>query len=240
MSDNNSQFTISSPSEVSLPGGELSSGKNGSKRFEYETVIDRICKLGWNNLTADNLVNVAWAYYYFSVQFRENLEIACNLYPHDVKLQHLKLEECDTDNLSPWPGVVGEGERINHDEFVSRLLTLWPIGIERRKRLEEVGSRYLTRVRWLDATVRASSIASYEDGGLTRVFRAILECRHWDNPLLRAFEHFLTEHIRFDEQGHAALCRHLRLDDRILPLWIAFKFILVESVPRLNIKRGQL
>ena len=55
--------------------------------------------------------------------------------------------------------------------------------------------------------------------------------------LLQAFKHFLTEHIRFDsdpEQGHGALCRHLTPNDRILPLWTAFKEILVEAAPGLT------
>ena len=52
------------------------------------------------------------------------------------------------------------------------------------------------------------ALASYEDGGLERVFRAILTAQHWNDPVLQAFKHFLSEHIRFDsdpEQGHGAL-----------------------------------
>ncbi|MBV8613446.1 MAG: hypothetical protein JOY66_06690, partial [Acetobacteraceae bacterium] len=82
------------------------------------------------------------------------------------------------------------------------------------------------------------SISSYEDGGLERVFRAFLTSRSWNGPLLRAFHHFLTEHIRFDsdeEKGHGALSRHLAPDDRILPLWAEFKQLLVLSAPRLEL-----
>ncbi len=53
-------------------------------------------------------------------------------------------------------------------------------------------------------------------------------------PLLRGFRHFLSEHIRFDSdpaQGHGALARHLRPDDRILPLWRAFRDLLIACVP---------
>ena len=81
------------------------------------------------------------------------------------------------------------------------------------------------------------ALATYEDGGLERVFRAILTAQHWTGPLQQAFKHFLTEHIRFDsdpDQGHGALCRHLTPDDRVLPLWTAFKQILIEAVPRLK------
>jgi hypothetical protein len=239
MSESDRKSVLFSPAAVTLPSSGLrSSRKVASNQFQYQTVIDEICELGWANLGRHDLLNVAWAYYFFSVHFRENLEIACNLYPHDVKLQQLKLEECDTENLSPWRGVAKTGERINHDEFVRRLLTLSPICVRRRKGLEEIGRRYLSTVRQIDLIVRASSIASYEDGGLARVFRAILGSKHWDNPSLQAFRHFLTAHIRFDEdveRGHAALCRHFTLDDQILPLWVAFRSILIEAAPRLRI-----
>jgi hypothetical protein len=69
------------------------------------------------------------------------------------------------------------------------------------------------------------------------VFRAFLQARHWDGPLLQAFRHFLTEHIRFDSdpgQGHGALCRHLTPNDSVLPLWTAFRDILVEAAPGLT------
>jgi hypothetical protein len=85
--------------------------------------------------------------------------------------------------------------------------------------------------------VRGASIASYEDGGLERVFGAILRADSWDGPVLQGFKHFLTEHIRFDsdaERGHGALSRHLGLDDKILPLWRAFEYLLTESAPNLT------
>lgn len=205
--------------------------------FAYEQVIDKICGLRWKTLTMDDLTDVGWAYYHFSVQFRENLEIACHLYPNDLKLRQLEREECHTDNLSPWPGVASVGERLNHDEFVRRLLCLTSINDMRRRRLEEIGQSYLNRIRKLDLVARASSIAAYESGGLERVFRAILESEHWDSQLLQAFRYFLTQHIRFDNdpaQGHGALTRQLTLDDKILPLWMAFKCLLVQAVPKLD------
>ena len=82
--------------------------------------------LNWSSLDRDGISAVAWAYYYFSIQFRENLEVAYRLYPGDM-LKALVEGECDTDNLSPWPGVVEAGEKVNHDEFMRRLLTLSPI-----------------------------------------------------------------------------------------------------------------
>ena len=76
--------------------------------YAYKGVIDEICALGWSRLTEAELTGVAGAYYYFSIQFRENLEIACNLYPADPLLTQLAQEECNTDNLSPWPGVASQ------------------------------------------------------------------------------------------------------------------------------------
>lgn len=182
-------------------------------------------------------MDVARIYYYFSIQFRENLQIACELYPEGEKLRELEEAECNTDNLSPWPGVAHAGEKIDHDEFMRRLLTLSPVDDGHRNTLDLIGQGYLQTIREMEPEARARSIASYEDGGLERVFRAVLRCRHWGSPSLRAFNHFLVEHIRFDsdaEHGHGALSRHLTPDDsQVLPLWSEFQRILVESVPGL-------
>jgi hypothetical protein len=205
--------------------------------YKFRKVIDDIGNLRWTSLTSEDMTAVAWAYYYFSIQFRENLQIARSLYPNDEKLKQLEQEECDTDNLSPWPGVVMHGEKVNHDEFMRRTLDLIPIERSKAVYFANVGAAYLEEVQKLDNTSRAASIASYEDGGLETVFRAILQYSNWDNALLRSFEHFLAEHVRFDsdpEQGHGALSRHIKLDDRVLPLWEAFKMLLVTCVPRLS------
>jgi hypothetical protein len=212
-----------------------------SEGFAYELVIDDICNLKWGSLTQEDLINVAWAYYYFSTQFRESLEIACSLFPDDDRLLQLDRGERDTDNLSPWPGVAAVGERMNHDEFMRRTLELTAIPDSRRQALASIGQAYLTRTRTIDRKSRALALASYEDGGLEKVFRAILTAQHWDNPLLQAFKHFLVEHIRFDsdpDQGHGALCRHLAPDDRVLPLWADFKKMLTEAAPKLTRTNG--
>jgi hypothetical protein len=192
--------------------------------------------LEWRQLTEEECIDVAWAYYFFSIQFRENLEIARNMFPADVKLQDLMREECNTDNLSPWPGVAASGEKMNHDEFMRRLLELSSVSDETRRHFHALGDRYLETVRKTDNLTRALSIASYEDGGLERVFRAMLLSPGSKNPLVAGFRHFLSEHIRFDsdpDQGHGALIRHLAPDDRILPLWSGFKQMLVEFAPNL-------
>jgi hypothetical protein len=199
--------------------------------------IEDICNLNWRGLGRDGLVNVAWAYHHFSIQFRENLEIARQLFPEDSRLEQLDRGERDTDNLSPWPGVANAGERLNHDECMRRTLELAAIDDARRRRLESAGQAYLATVRAMDRMSRALGIASYENGGLERVFRAILTAPHWDGPLLQAFKHFLIEHIRFDsdpEWGHGALCRHLVPSAGVLALWAAFRSLLVEAAPDLT------
>ena len=164
-------------------------------------------------------------------------ETTRKLYPDDERLLQLDRGERDTDNLSPWPGVAVRGERMNHDEFMRRTLTLTTIPESRRLRLEAIGQSYLAKTRAMDKRCLALSLASYEDGGLEKVFRAILTAPHWDGPLLDAFKHFLAEHIRFDsdpEAGHGALCRHLTPNDQVLPLWAEFKRMLVEAAPSLT------
>jgi hypothetical protein len=205
-------------------------------QHRFEEIIDDIRQMNWTMLSQDELTAVAWAYYFFSIQFRENLAIACMLYPEDEKLQELTEGECQTDNLSPWPGVAAPGEKMNHDEFMRRSLRLISIPVEKRVALAMLGQRYLDTVRSMDTTVRALSIGSYEAGGLETVFRAFLSAPDWDNPLLDAFRHFLIQHIEFDsdpDHGHGALSRRLTPDDRILPLWREFHTLLAESVPSL-------
>ena len=205
--------------------------------YSFNAVIDDICGLRWAALAGDELTEVAWAYYYFSIQFRENLCIARKIYPEDPKLRQLEQEECDTDNLSPWPNVAANQERLDHDEFMRRVLGLMPIDPRRRTYLEEIGRAYLDQVRQIEPQTRAASIASYEDRGLERVFKAFLTAPEWSTPLHEAFKHFLTEHIRFDsdpEQGHGALSRHITVDDRVLPIWMQFRQLLVASVPNLQ------
>lgn len=203
--------------------------------FAYPAVIDEICGMRWETLGADEVMQVAKAYYYFSIQFRENLEIACRLRPGDALLQKLTEGECDTDNLSPYPGVCTAGEKLNHDEFMRRLLAFQPIECDHA--LSLLGEAYLECTRSLADLPRAASIASYEDGGLSRVFGAMLRAPTWEGAGPLAFRFFLEEHIRFDTddgEGHGALSRHLPVDDAILPLWTAFRDLLLAAAPRLE------
>jgi hypothetical protein len=205
--------------------------------LEYRRVVDEISDWDWAALTSEDMVAAACAYYYFSIQFRESLEVARIEFPADEKLMQLEREECDTANLSPWPGVALPGEKMNHDEFMRRALLLQTLPAELTTRVEAAGESYLATVRALDLQSRALSISSYEDGGLEAVFRAMLRFEGWNNDLLRAFRHFLVEHVRFDsdpDAGHGALSRHLPPDDRVLPLWAEFKRIFVACVPNLQ------
>jgi hypothetical protein len=206
------------------------------ERFKFKDAILDICDLPWARLSQEDMTDAAWAYYYFSVQFRENLEITAGLYPNDDKLKQLVREECCTDNLSPFPGVAEAGEKMNHDEFMKRLIALEPMTEAKHARFEQLGQAYLDFIRAADPLTRALTISSYEDGGLESVFRAILEAPNWDTPLLAAFRHFLAEHVRFDsdpDQGHGALSRHLSPDDRVLPMWKAFHKLFTDFVPAL-------
>ena len=213
---------------------------NAISAYKYHQVIDEICDLGWANLSREELVMAAWGYYYFSVQFRESLMIACALFPQDELLARLREGECDTDNLSPFPNIAEAGEKMNHDEYMRRVLVLSGLDRANTDRIEQVGQAYLAKTRVLDERARAVGIATYEDGGLERVFRAMLSAPDWQTPALQAFRHFLVEHIRFDsddEAGHGALSRHLPADDSTLPLWTAFRDLMTSVTPALAIER---
>ena len=199
----------------------------------YHAVIEDICHLNWPALSREQLMATCAAYYYFSVQFVEAVDIACSLYPSDPKLAELREGECDTDNLSPYPGVAKKGEKMNHDEFVRRAVALSGLGASERARVEGIGRAYLEKVHRMEPHIRAMSLSSYEDEGLPPVFQAILKAPDWDEPALGAFRHFLVQHVALDSNVHGALCRHLVADDRILPLWQAFRNLLVEAAPEL-------
>jgi hypothetical protein len=74
-------------------------------------------------------------YYYFSTQFRENLE-AHSLYPNDDLLRRLDHSKRYSGSLFAWPGVAKVGERRNHDEFKRRTLERRTIAEDRRRGLE--------------------------------------------------------------------------------------------------------
>lgn len=213
-------------------------GTSRGDDFRFKRVIGEICDLNWSGLDEGGVVDAAWAYYFFSVQFQENMEVARALYPDDPKLQDLEREESNTDNLSPWPDVAAPGEKMNHCEFMRRVLALKPIPEAKRQRFETAGSRYLDMVRAMEPQTRALSIASYEDGGLERVFGAILKSPPAENPVVAGFRYFLFAHIQFDSdpaKGHGAMTRHLKPDDRVLPLWSAFHALFVGFVPALAV-----
>ncbi|MGH6878101.1 MAG: hypothetical protein ACREHV_12120 [Rhizomicrobium sp.] len=195
-------------------------------------IVEHICALNWAKLSKDSLIDTAWAYYYFSIQFRENLQVARKVYPDDAHLSELETEECNTANLSPWRGVAAEGERMDHDEFMRRALALGSIKPERCAALCAHGQTYLAAVRGNDPVSRALSIVSYEGGGLERVFRAMLTAREWGDPLLGAFRHFLGRHLQLDDH-HGALVEHLSAGQRAAPLWKLFNELLLNCVPDL-------
>jgi hypothetical protein len=202
-------------------------------------VLDKICDLNWSALDRAGMTRCAWAYYYFSIQFRENLLAAYKLHPSNL-LEKLIEGECDTDNLSPWPDVVVAGEKVNHDEFMRRALQLSPIDAESRERIEAAGHVYLARTRDANDHVKAASIASYEDGGLERLFTSMLTCECWDTLLLAAFKHFLEKHISFDSDpdgGHGALARHLESDVAVERLWHELYMLFLIAEPRLMIHK---
>jgi hypothetical protein len=204
--------------------------------FRYEAVIDDICALNWADLGRDDLITVAGAYFYFSKQFCETVEIACGRYPDDSNLIALRDGECNTANLSPYPGIAEPGERMNHDEFMRRAIEMAALPSEIQTRIAALGATYLATAQQIDPETRIASLPSYEDGGLQRVFSAVLMAKTWDTPALTAFRHFLVGHVALDSDpamGHGALCRHLAVDDGILPLWDAFKTLLVGAAPAL-------
>lgn len=68
--------------------------------------------------------------------------------------------------------------------------------------------------------------------GREKTLRDILNARHSETALLKAFNHFLTQYIKFDSdpgRGHGALSWRLTSVDRIVPLWAAFNQVSIEA-----------
>ena len=207
------------------------------QKIGYTHIVDQICGLDWEHCSQDDLKAVAAAYYYFSVAFCETVEIACAHYPDDEGLMALREGECETDNLSPYPGIAAQGERMNHNEFMRRVVAMSALDRHLAERIGKMGEAYLGKIRSVDPVLRITCLASYEDGGLERVFRSVLRAQDWQEPSLLAFRHFLVGHVELDsdpEGGHGALCRHLTPDERIAPLWNAFLHLLMEAAPNLS------
>ena len=130
----------------------------GLERFQFYGVIEEISAFPWSSLSRDDMVDVAWAYHFFSIQFRECLVEARRLYPEDENLRKLEAEECDTDNLSPWPSVAAVGERLNHDEYMRRVLALMPCAAAKAEAFKAIGDRYLAATRSQPSAVLAASL----------------------------------------------------------------------------------
>lgn len=203
----------------------------------YQAVVDKISRMPWATVTADEMMLVLVAYWGFSVQFRESLHAARRLFPDDALLVELEKGECDTDNLSPWPEIATPGERMNHDEFMHRIIQRSVMPAADYQRAMDAVRSYLLFTRATPEDTQARSIASYECGGLEQVFTAILRAECWnESASLQAFRHFLEKHISFDsdpDEGHGALIRHLQPDERTVLMWEAFHDLFTAAVPRL-------
>jgi hypothetical protein len=202
----------------------------------YKKIVDEICGLRWSEIDRNELLAVSQACYYFSVQFCETVKIACRLHPFDHLLAELREGCCNSDGLSPYPGVAEPSEKLNHSEFMRRVQAMSSLDRETRARVERLGAAYLAEIRRTAAETRVRSLPSYEGGGLERIFSAVLRARDWDEPSLAAFRHFLVGYIDLDSDpdiGHGALCRHLVPDDGIVPLWRAFRDLLIQVTPGL-------
>jgi hypothetical protein len=63
-----------------------------------------------------------------------------------------------------------------------------------------------------------------------------LKAPDYDDAALEAFQYFMEAHIRFDSdpiEGHGALSRQMTPDETVIPLWQAFRDLLLECAPNL-------
>ena len=141
---------------------------------------------------------------------------ARELLPDDEQLEELDRGERDTDNLSPYPGVVVAGERVNHDEFMRRALLLTPIDDIRRSRLEEIGAAYLSKSAPLTIGQRRRASRAMRTAGLRRCSGACCRPRIGTIPSCGLSSTFLkstsnsTATWRTVTAVFAGICRRVR------------------------------
>ena len=194
--------------------------------------------MNWRRLSIGELIDVAWAYYFFSIQFRENLLIARELLPDDAQLEQLGSRRkgygqfislsrgCRRRGASGSRRVHAESVVADADRRASAA-----IASRRSARLISAKSAPLT----VGQGPRASR--AMRTGVLRKCSGACCRPRIGRIPCSQGFKHFLEKHIEFDsdvENGHGGLCRHLPPNEGVRELWTAFKESLIQVAPALE------
>ncbi|MGH1403481.1 MAG: hypothetical protein ACRBDL_04505 [Alphaproteobacteria bacterium] len=205
--------------------------------FNTNNAVNRICNLDWESFNEDQIASAAWMLYYLSIQFRKNLETAMELHPNDPALQELATEELHTDNLSPFPNIAEEGECLDHDEFLKRIIDSYPMEQEKKQFLTALGNKYLAELSHMPDEAKTMHLVSLEDGGASRIYQSILNAptEQWESNEMQAFHHFLEKHVAFDnlegeDAGHGALIRKLGMDDSIAPMYDVLADCMEEAI----------
>lgn len=208
-----------------------------SECFQANSAINRVCDIGWETLNEQQMTSAVWMFYFRSVQFRENLEAAIRLHPDNQNLRTLTEEELHTNNLSPYNGIAAEGEYLDHDTFLKRIIETHPIPPEKRQYLENLGKEYLDSMTKMPDEIKAMCLVSSEDGGSSKIYTNILTSPQncWKSNGMQAFRHFLQKHVEFDstegeDTGHGMLVRKLGIDDRVAPMLDKFADCLEDAI----------
>ncbi len=171
------------------------------KSYKYKAIVQRIRGLDWRKLSTCELEMLMILSAYSAKEFAESLRIALKLYPDNPKLNEMAGGEIATENIS-----FGDyNQKGDHVDFLEHFIVKYKIS-ELYPEANKAGELYLSQVRLLSDSVRAMSVFSRENE-LPKIFELILEARDWSKPILTAYKHYLTEHIRLDtmEGGHAEL-----------------------------------
>tara|TARA_B100001989_G_C24540621_1_gene467343 strand:- start:1554 stop:2237 length:684 start_codon:yes stop_codon:yes gene_type:complete len=198
--------------------------------FQASSGVERICNLGWEDLSENQVKRALHGFYFFSQKFVDNLRTASNLYPEDDGIKSLMQEELNTDNLSPYNGVADEGEAMDHDVFLRRVIQISGLSEEENEELFTKGKQYLEAMDQMPPEAQLQCLVSCEDGGAIQMYSSVLKAQVLDSedPALQAFKHFLQKHVEFDneegaEAGHGTLVRKFEMEDKhIGPFWNHF------------------
>ncbi len=184
----------------------------------YKEIVAEIRGLRWDKLNAKELRVLMTLALTAAEEFAASLRIAKAHYPNSRLLEAMAKGELNTANLS-FADFKRSGD---HSEFLEHFVKKHNLLAGCSPEVLTARARYLDTVMLLPLRVRTMSIVAREYE-LPGIFKGILQAKKWHGEALEAFKHFLEMHIRLDEgeHGHAAQLRRFKVDDRVLPFFVA-------------------
>ncbi len=179
--------------------------------MKYIEIVRLIRELNWKDLSTSELECLMILSAYAAREFAESLRITLALHPESTEFRDMSVGELDTNNIQHEE----YSRTADHADFLWYFIEKYQV-FQHHPEAITAGESYLNRVRVLPREVRAMSIVSRERE-LPGIFEQVLKATDWSTPALRAFRHYLVEHIRLDsmEGGHADLLSNFQVTNSV-------------------------